>query len=166
MTGKNPGKHGVYDFTRFRDNRYELEFVNGGRRKSASFWKILSEAQKEVISISVPCTFPPEKVNGIMLSGFDAPGLGGSGLRLDERGMYPPEICGEINEQVGGHPLDAFPYNELCQNKLQVALDLIVDAVHDKARTAKYLLTTKPWDCFMILFGESDGVGHYFWHHR
>ena len=31
MTGKNPGKHGIYDFTRQRPGRYELEFVNGGQ---------------------------------------------------------------------------------------------------------------------------------------
>ena len=165
MTGRNPGQHGVYDFTRFRPGSYELEFVNGGKRKSASFWRMLSQAGKKVVSISVPCTFPPEKVNGVMLSGFDAPGLGGTGVDLDSTGIYPPQVHREIQEQVGGHPLDSFPYNELCQGKLTKALDLIVDSVARKAATAKYLMKHKEWDCFMILFGESDGVGHYFWHH-
>lgn len=165
MTGRNPGQHGVYDFTRFRPGTYQLEFVNGGKRKSASFWRMLSQARKKVVSISVPCTFPPEKVNGVMLSGFDAPGLGGTGVDLDSAGIYPPEVHQEIQEHVGGHPLDSFPYNELSQGKLKKALDLIVDSVAQKAATAKYLMENKDWDCFMILFGESDGVGHYFWHH-
>ena len=78
MTGKNPGKHGIYDFTRLRPGTYDLEFVNGGERKAPSFWKLLSDSGRRVISISVPCTYPPEPVRGIILSGFDAAGLGGS----------------------------------------------------------------------------------------
>ena len=30
MTGKNPGKHGIFDFTRPLPGTYDLEFVNGG----------------------------------------------------------------------------------------------------------------------------------------
>src|ERR1051325_8760378 len=65
MTGKNPGKHGVYDFLRPRQGSYDLEFVNGSHRRARTFWQILSEAGRKVVSISVPCTFPPEPVNGI-----------------------------------------------------------------------------------------------------
>ena len=31
MTGKNPGKHAIYDFFRPRAGTYQLEFVNGDR---------------------------------------------------------------------------------------------------------------------------------------
>src|SRR5689334_13033273 len=86
MTGKNPGKHGIFDFTRPRPGRYELEFVNGGHRRAASFWQILTRAGRKVVSISVPCTFPPEAVDGVMISGFDAPGLEGRGAHVDARG--------------------------------------------------------------------------------
>ena len=81
LTGKNPGKHGIFDFTRQRPGSYELEFVNGGHRHGDSFWRLLSDAGRKVISISVPCTYPPEAVNGIMISGFDAAGLAGESRR-------------------------------------------------------------------------------------
>jgi len=163
MTGKNPGKHGIFDFTRQRPNSYDLEFVNGAQRKAPTFWKILSDAGKKVVSISVPCTYPPEKINGIMLSGFDAPGLGGSGSKLDARGMHPPELCEEINREVGGHPIGSFPIAEINDGRPDLALEKILEAVRSKAATAKYLMEKKDWDCFMILFGESDGTGHHFW---
>ena len=163
MTGKNPAKHGIFDFTRQRPGSYDLEFVNGGQRKAPSFWRLLSDAGRRVISISVPCTYPPEKLNGIMLSGFDAPGLGGSGSTLDARGMHPPELCEELNREVGGHPIGSFPIAEINQGRPDVALEKIIDAIRRKARTAKYLVQNKQWDCGMILFGESDGVGHHFW---
>ena len=91
MTGKNPGKHGIFDFFRPRPGTYDLEFVNGGHRRGATFWKILGDAGRKVVSISMPCTFPPEPVNGVMISGFDFPGEG-PGSYVDARGMYPPEL--------------------------------------------------------------------------
>jgi predicted AlkP superfamily phosphohydrolase/phosphomutase len=163
MTGKNPGKHGIFDFTSMREGSYDLEFVNGGQRMAASFWKVLSDAGRRVISISVPCTYPPEPVNGIMLSGFDAPGLGGGGSTLDARGMHPPTLCAELDRAVGGHPIGSFPIAEINQGRPDLALERILTAIRRKAETAKYLIQRYPWDCAMILFGESDGVGHHFW---
>ncbi|MCI0492459.1 MAG: alkaline phosphatase family protein [Planctomycetes bacterium] len=163
MTGKNPGKHGIFDFTRQRPGTYNLEFVNGGQRMAPSFWRLLSDAGRRVISISVPCTYPPEQVNGIMLSGFDAPGLGGGNSKLDARGMFPPSLCEELDRAVGGHPIGSFPIAEINQGRPDLALEKILDAIRRKAATAKYLIRHHPWDCAMILFGESDGVGHHYW---
>lgn len=163
MTGKNPAKHGIYDFTRPRPGTYDLEFVNGGQRRTHSFWKLLSDAGRRVISISVPCTYPPERVNGIVLSGFDAAGLGGSSGKLDARGMHPPEIYDELERELGGHPIGSFPIAEINDNRPDLALSKILAVIERKSATAKYLMQNHPWDCFMILFGESDGVGHHFW---
>lgn len=162
MTGKNPGKHGIYDFFRPRPGTYELEFVNGGHRRADTFWKILSEAGRKVVSISVPCTFPPEPVNGAMISGFDFPGEG-PGSFVDARGMYPPELYEELRRNVGRHPIDAAVAKDINQGRPEVALDRILATIRQKAQTAKYLLSKRDWDCFMILFGESDGAGHQFW---
>jgi predicted AlkP superfamily phosphohydrolase/phosphomutase len=161
MTGQNPGKHGIFDFFRVRPGRYDLEFVNGGHRRSKSFWQLLSEAGRRVVSISLPCTFPPERVNGIMISGFDFPGEG-PGSYVDPRGMYPPELYDELLRNVGPHPIDAAIMKHVNQGRMDVVLERVLETVHKKAATAKYLLQ-QPWDCFMILFGESDGAGHQFW---
>jgi predicted AlkP superfamily phosphohydrolase/phosphomutase len=163
MTGKNPAKHGIYDFTRQRPGTYDLEFVNGGERKAVTFWKLLSDAGRKVISISVPCTYPPEKVDGVMLSGFDAAGLGGSSSKLDARGMHPPTMYDELEEAVGGHPIGSFPVAEINAGEPEAAVRKILDCIGRKAATAKYLIQKYDWDCAMILFGESDGAGHHFW---
>jgi len=162
MTGKNPGKHGIYDFFQPRPGSYNLEFVHGGHRKAPTFWRLLSDAGRRVISVSIPCTFPPEKVNGVMISGFDFPGEG-PGSFVDARGMYPPELYDELNRTVGPHPIDASIIKEINRGELETALERILQTVRQKARTAKYLMAEHPWDCFMILFGESDGTGHQFW---
>jgi predicted AlkP superfamily phosphohydrolase/phosphomutase len=162
MTGQNPGKHGIYDFFRARPGSYDLEFVNGGHRRSKTFWRILSEAGRKVVSISVPCTFPPEPVNGVMISGFDFPGEG-PGSDVDARGMYPPSLYDELARAVGPHPIDASIIKEVNQGRMDLVLERTLETVRRKAATAKYLLKQHAWDCFMILFGESDGSGHQFW---
>ncbi len=162
MTGKNPGKHGIFDFFRPRPGSYNLEYVHGGHRRAETFWQILSKAGRKVVSISLPCTFPPDPVNGIMISGFDFPGEG-PGSDVDARGMYPPELYDELQRTVGRHPIDASIIKEVNQGRFDLVLDRMVETLIKKAATAKYLLRNKPWDCFMILFGESDGVGHQFW---
>jgi predicted AlkP superfamily phosphohydrolase/phosphomutase len=162
MTGKNPGKHGIFDFTRRRSGSYDLEFVNGGKRRAATFWRLLSDAGLDVISISLPCTFPPEPVRGVMISGFDAPG-GGPGSHVDAGGMYPPELYSELERSVGHHPIGASVIKDINEGRAAAALAEVERTIRQKAATAKYLLGNRPWDCFMILFGESDMLGHQLW---
>lgn len=54
-TGKNPGKHGIFDFVERKPGSYE------------------SENTKRVGVVNVPLMYPPEKVNGIFVSGFGTP---------------------------------------------------------------------------------------------
>src|SRR6516162_10734134 len=139
MTGKNPGKHGIFDFTRPRAGTYELEFVNGGKRQGKTFWQILSDAGREVVSISLPCTFPPNKVNGVMISGFDAPG-GGPGSHVDARGMYPPEFHDELVKNVGEHPIGASIVKDINAGRPDLAMEEVKQTIRKKAATAKYLV--------------------------
>ena len=43
LTGKNAGKHGIFDFTTRKKDSYDIEFVNDGLRKSESIFSILSK---------------------------------------------------------------------------------------------------------------------------
>jgi predicted AlkP superfamily phosphohydrolase/phosphomutase len=40
-----------------------------------TFWQLLSDAGRTVVSLNVPVTYPPPKVNGLVVSGIDAPHL-------------------------------------------------------------------------------------------
>ncbi|HWQ36579.1 MAG TPA: alkaline phosphatase family protein [Blastocatellia bacterium] len=90
-TGTNPGGHGIFDFIR-RDpktylpdlsfNRYERKnaflpprAVN--LRRGTAVWELLSQAGIPSIVLRFPCTYPPDKINGRMLSGMGVPDLRG-----------------------------------------------------------------------------------------
>ena len=72
MTGKNPGKHGIYHFLYHTGDNYDIRFANDLRRRGKSLWKILSELDKKVCVFNVPMTYPPEEVSGLMISGLTA----------------------------------------------------------------------------------------------
>jgi predicted AlkP superfamily phosphohydrolase/phosphomutase len=157
MTGKNPGKHGVFDFTRRTGDGYEVEFINGSYRKAGTLWKILSDAHKKAAVIGVPATYPPEPIDGVMISGFDTPG----GVASRDS-IHPPELYDEIVRNVGEYivstNLDAFGHRQPDR-----ALKAVLNTLQRKGETAKYLYQKEAWDFFMVLFGETDLAGHYFW---
>ena len=102
MTGANPGRHNIYDFLA-RDPRTYLPMLSSAYigqsrrsiklgkytiplgkpelrllRKSKPFWTVLGENRIFSNIIRVPITFPPEKFNGVSISGMCVPDLRGS----------------------------------------------------------------------------------------
>jgi predicted AlkP superfamily phosphohydrolase/phosphomutase len=157
MTGKNPGKHGIFDFTGRKPQSYETSFINAAWRRAPAFWQYLTEAGKRVAVLSVPFTYPPEKINGIMISGFDAPGIAGL---VDRSATYPPELCEEIRSRVGEYPMapNLFAYTDPGE-----MLEATVQTMAQKTAAALYLYQREEWDCFIFVLGETDGTSHRFW---
>jgi len=160
MTGVNPGKHGIFDFTERIPGTYMIRFINAKARKAKTIWRLISEANKRVGVMAVPVTYPPEEVNGFMISGFDAPGVDALG---DIHSMYPPELLYELKEHVGDYIISSNIIKEIDAGRADLAIDIVLKTIGRKAETAKYLFQKEPWDLFMVLFGESDLVGHHYW---
>jgi predicted AlkP superfamily phosphohydrolase/phosphomutase len=157
ITGMNPGKHGVFDFTERKKSSYETLFINATNRQAPSLWHHLSHAGKRVAVLSVPFTFPPDEVNGVMVSGMDAPGVGG---KVDRSATHPPELADEIRENVGEYPMgpNLFAYSE--------PEDMVTAALHSiscKMEASKYLYKRESWDFFMLVLGETDAISHRLW---
>jgi predicted AlkP superfamily phosphohydrolase/phosphomutase len=90
-TGTNPGGHGIYDYlnrdlktylpvlalTRYEQkNAFVLPKVVNLRR-GTPFWNLLSAAGIPSTIIRCPCTYPPDEINGRMLSGVGVPDIRG-----------------------------------------------------------------------------------------
>src|ERR1700732_754490 len=101
MTGKNPAKHGIYNFLESGGGTYEMRYSNAGSRRSRTFWRILSDAGITAGSMNIPFTFPPEKLNGFQISGMDTPSENSDFI-------YPPELRSELERIVGKLKLDIY----------------------------------------------------------
>jgi len=159
MTGVNPGKHGIFDFTERKPGTYEIQFVSSRQRKAETIWKILSRAGKRVCAVGVPTTYPVEAVNGVMISGFDTPAM-------NEKAIHPPGLYAEIVEKVGEYILSSDVMRHVHGQRIDLAVETMLRCIRRKADIAKYLWAREPWDCFMVVFGETDSAVHYFWKHH
>src|SRR5262249_13297454 len=155
MTGKNPGKHGIFEFVR-RDPRSDREVaVNASFRHGDAIWDILGKAGTKVIVHNFPCTYPPHQVNGILISDFMTP--------RDRRDYtYPGELLEEIEARFGPYRLHL--YQTYSRGNVGNVLDELVDELEYKASVAEYLMTAKPCDAFFQYFWGTDRIQHELWH--
>jgi len=71
MTGKNPGKHGVFDFLAM--NEAERAVPVAARRRAATLFRGLSDMGYRVGTFNLPVTYPPEPLSAFQVAGFTAP---------------------------------------------------------------------------------------------
>lgn len=155
VTGVNPGKHGIFDFTELDHARRGLRFINSTARKAPALWNVLSDAGKRVCVLGVPGTYPPEPVNGIMVSGFDSP----VASAVDTSFVYPRSEF----ENVRRWRFADFQESHIGPGWHDAAFAALVKKLEDKVHIADTLLRRESWDFFMVVFGESDTVAHHFW---
>src|SRR4030043_1717834 len=87
LTGKNPGNHGIYDFFKYENKKATP--VNSKMLKG-DLWEVLGKRGKKIISLDVALTYPPKKVNGIVVSGFPV-------VDLDSNFIYPSRIKNKLD---------------------------------------------------------------------
>jgi predicted AlkP superfamily phosphohydrolase/phosphomutase len=105
-TGKNPGKHGVYDFI-VRDPKtmelsLSLSAIKRGRavrvKQEKSFWDYTSNANIQTIVLGCPVTFPPDRVFGKMISGMGVPDI----LGTEGTFTFYTTVRDEADDDTGG----------------------------------------------------------------
>jgi predicted AlkP superfamily phosphohydrolase/phosphomutase len=157
MTGKNPGKHGLYHFIEPQPGSYEVRYTNARSRLTKTIWQILSESGVRVGVLNVPMTYPPEPVRGYMISGMDSPE--GSTTITYPLGLYP-----EIAERFGkvGPQIRYLGYLKTDERREGVLKGLEEMDAHYLQLT-DYLLKKYPVDVAMVVFTSVDTVQHFFW---
>jgi predicted AlkP superfamily phosphohydrolase/phosphomutase len=156
MTGKNPGKHGLFYFSKRKEGSYEMTLTNASFREGRSLWSIAGQSGKKVIVMNMPMTYPPEEVNGLMISGVDAPGV-------DCNYTYPPELAMELKSAIGDYILESNFSSLVRQRKMDQAISELKKSVQVRFRAVKYLMEKYPWDIFAVVFVATDRAQHHFW---
>jgi len=159
VTGVNPGRHGVLDFTERVPGTYRVRFLNGSYRRVPALWTRLSAAGRRVAVLTVPATYPPEAVNGVMVSGFDSP----LATAIDGSFVAPRSFWPEIRRLVGRLPFADFQEMTTGPGWHADARARLLDGVERRATLAAHLLGRERPDALMVVFGESDTVSHHFW---
>jgi predicted AlkP superfamily phosphohydrolase/phosphomutase len=94
FTGQSTGVHGALDYVQVDARSYHgtyAELADNAEFRDNTLFSIASRHGRKVASLFLPMTYPPWKVNGIMVPGFPVP---------DDRRAetYPPELGDELGQ--------------------------------------------------------------------
>jgi len=157
MTGKNPGKHGIFHFLEASPGRYGLRYLNAGSRRAKTIWRILSDAGYAVGTINIPFTYPPEQLSGFQISGMDTPSEKSSFI-------YPPELRSELEGLLGRFKLDLRYLGYMTTDPRRHEVLAEMEKLDRQWLGASlYLMRKHPADVVMVTFMSIDTAQHYFW---
>lgn len=150
MTGKNPGKHGIYSWTPLTQN-YREDLVTSRTLKGSCIWEYLSDEGKLSGLYNIPNTFPPSPIKGFMITGLMTPSR-------EEQYTYPPDLKHELDKHTNFHlepqnqpDLPDAQFYDHMQNFLRMQFEVI-----------KYLINKKQSDFFCAVL-RPEPVNHRFW---
>jgi len=155
MTGKNPGKHGIFGFTGKNTGIMNASYIDG-----KTLWRILSDHGKKVIVINVPMTFPVERVNGILISGYMAPPHDiytyPQNLKEKLRIKFPDyRVYMDTDDPLGG--------DEKATDSWLKELYLITK---QNLEVTTYFMRNFEWDFLMTVLMGTDWISHVFWRYE
>ncbi|MHA2644166.1 MAG: alkaline phosphatase family protein [bacterium JZ-2024 1] len=158
LTGKNPGKTGIYDFYQVKREEYALYYPNASYNRAETIQEILSDAGLRVGLLNVPMTYPAEAVNGYVIPGLGAP------ENAEEDFSYPPGFLSQVEQETGiRYRILSEPSGRRAQESQMI--HKFQSLVRERQVLVEHLLKRFPTDFFVTVLSETDVFAHYFWKH-
>jgi len=158
MTGCGPARHGVFDHRFFDMPAGRMRVNHSGRVRVPTFWSLLSQAGRTVVSLNLPVTYPPPPVNGLMVSGIDAP-------HLDAALSASPAFADRLRAEAPGYHIRALwkrPPQDVAEmtENARATTDLCLS----RAKAARIADEMFPdWSALMVQFQNLDPFQHRAW---
>jgi predicted AlkP superfamily phosphohydrolase/phosphomutase len=156
MTGKNPGKTGIYDFLYRQEGTYIFPPVNASRRDGVALWRLLSDQSRTVGVVNVPMSYPVEEVNGYMISGWMTP-------YSAQDFSYPDDLWRELRDEIGYYTI--YPTETFSESRRETFFKASDDLLDLRSSTVSYLMDKYPTDFFMVVVFDTDRILHQLWHY-
>jgi predicted AlkP superfamily phosphohydrolase/phosphomutase len=155
FTGKNPGKHGIYDFQELDPATYARRPVHVDRHREKTLWALLGDSGRRSIVLDVPFTFPPRPLNGLMLTGYATPRTPGTTFTYPAQlpAVLPPALHDQIRVALPRHRFD----------RSQAFVEEWREIMDGRRRLLAHLARHEPWDLFFTVFSITDNMAHVFW---
>ena len=156
-TATPPGEHGIHHLMQWDADAMRLRRVSAEWLPNEPFWRELERRGLRVIALDVPMAFPPKECAGVEVSSW------GAHDQVSPFTAYPRELKTEILRRFGEHPMGIeVPVDKSLNERMHVRKNL-VSGVALKSELVRWLLTSRPWDFFIAVFGESHRGGHILW---
>ncbi len=154
VTGKNAGKHGVYDWVERGERSYHMGVSLSHSCQVPRVWDLIGEEGKKVGVFNVPLTYPPKPLNGFLVSGFDTPST-------KVCFTYPDSLSDEIRSRIKDYVLaNREAYTRGTERKY---VDGLLYSLEKKEAAALYLIDRYEADFSLYVFMEIDHLHHKLW---
>ena len=154
-TGRNPGKHNVFNFYRGRAGGLMNAPVTPADLRSPRVWDIVADAGGRSCVLRMPLTYPPDERAGVMVSGIMAP----KGV---EDFVAPAALKDTLSRTIAGYRLEV-DADALKRGDLDAFARDAFDLQRVQTEEALHLLRNEPWDLFWVMSHTLDKLQHFFW---
>ena len=163
MASKTPGTLGAYGFRHRAIGSYEDKYLaTHDRIDHDRLWNILSDRDKTMHVIGVPNTFPPDEINGTMITSFLTPDTDSQFVHPAEKKQEIIDVAsfdGEYADPDTGYMLDIEDFRTDDKDRI---LDHIFQMTEKKTAVTKHVMQDN-WDALMTVYMAPDRLHHGFW---
>ncbi len=156
MTGKNSGKHGVFEFLEFAHNPLQGKVNSSRAIQTELVWEIAGRHGKSTVAGGVPMSYPARKAPGFYLGDFlspaDAPDFASD-----------PALLAELEKELGG-PYRPWSTTVHDGGNEAGALKDLTEFLDHHLKTVQFLMKRCDWDLFMFDLMATDRIQHELWH--
>ncbi|MEF8837413.1 MAG: alkaline phosphatase family protein [Candidatus Bipolaricaulota bacterium] len=160
QTGVNPGKHGVFNWLDLSES-YRGKVISSRSIKTNTVWNWLNRHGCKVGLLSLPVTYPPEKIAGFVVPGFMTPS--------NEKGSgYPDQVTNSLFREIPNfrhHPPFFAPNQEPGD-----WVDGLNRTIRMRGKAARFLykkyLSKEEASTFTVHFFSTDHVQHKLWNRK
>lgn len=154
VTGVSPRQHGIYDF--FRLDTYEYRMITSACRRAPAIWNVLDHLGKRSIVIAVPGTYPPEPINGVMITGLLTPSHSTDFI-------HPPELRQGLEDLEIETWWDQLSLSVYSSYNPERVLEILLARTEAKMRLLHRLMREQEWDLAMVVLRGTDYIQHFLW---
>ena len=156
VTGKKPEKHGIcggFLKVSYHNGRWAARPYSSLDKRSLEIWDLIDKS----IVVNVPLTYPPKKIDGILVSGMFTPSL-------DVNFTYPVKFKEELFNVSPNYKTDIRIPLELRLGGAgyENLLSEIYEVTKARERLFWYLYK-KDWRLLFFVFTETDRIQHFMW---
>jgi predicted AlkP superfamily phosphohydrolase/phosphomutase len=152
-TGTDPRTHGIFDWG-VRDRDYYFNLINSTYIKNIKLWEILNQNGKRAGVINLPTTYPPERLDGVMVTGMFTPGTYADYT-------FPTELKDQIRNKYPHYRIDLKKGDyKNRKHRIEKFVHALIKMVRNRKLLAQWINRNNELDALILVFVEMDRLQH------